>query len=118
MELSPTFSMVCTISASDGVESEKIIRSSHSVQENPEAIQEVKRILHGHSKRLPAVAQERRRIGNRVSCVVDENPDLMFAQKLGSFSNSLISSAQRAGLDAVPCTSTTRMRPVRWGEAC
>ncbi len=37
----------------DGVESEKIIRSSHSVQGNPEAILEVKRILHEHAKSLP-----------------------------------------------------------------
>jgi len=36
----------------DGVESEKIIRSSHSVQGNPEAILEVKRILHEHEKGL------------------------------------------------------------------
>jgi hypothetical protein len=34
----------------DGVESEKIIRSSHSVQGNPEAILEVKRILQEHVK--------------------------------------------------------------------
>jgi len=34
----------------DGVASEKIIRSGHSVQENPEAIQEVKRILLEHLK--------------------------------------------------------------------
>jgi hypothetical protein len=39
----------------DGVESEKIIRSSHSVQGNPEAIQEVKRILHEHAEKLPAL---------------------------------------------------------------
>jgi pimeloyl-ACP methyl ester carboxylesterase len=38
----------------DGVESEKIVRSSHSVQGNPETIQEVKRILHEHAKSLPA----------------------------------------------------------------
>ena len=37
----------------DGVESEKVIRSSHSVQGNPEAILEVKRILHEHAKSLP-----------------------------------------------------------------
>jgi len=29
----------------EGVESEKIVRSGHSVQGNPEAIQEIKRIL-------------------------------------------------------------------------
>jgi hypothetical protein len=34
----------------DGVESEKTVRSSHSVQGNPEAILEVKRILHEHAK--------------------------------------------------------------------
>jgi pimeloyl-ACP methyl ester carboxylesterase len=39
----------------DGVESEKIIRSSHSVQGNPETILEVKRILHEHVKDLPAL---------------------------------------------------------------
>jgi pimeloyl-ACP methyl ester carboxylesterase len=39
----------------DGVESEKIIRSSHSVQGNPETILEVKRILHEHVKGLPAL---------------------------------------------------------------
>jgi len=37
----------------DGVESEKIIHSGHSVQGNPEAILEVKRILHEHAKGLP-----------------------------------------------------------------
>jgi hypothetical protein len=37
----------------DGVESEKIVRSSHSVQGNPETILEVKRILHEHAKSLP-----------------------------------------------------------------
>jgi pimeloyl-ACP methyl ester carboxylesterase len=42
----------------DGVESEKIIRSSHSVQGNPEAIQEVKRILHEHAKGLPALVDK------------------------------------------------------------
>jgi hypothetical protein len=34
----------------DGVESEKIVRSGHSVQGNPEAILEVKRILREHAK--------------------------------------------------------------------
>ncbi|MET0502291.1 MAG: alpha/beta hydrolase, partial [Candidatus Binatia bacterium] len=29
----------------EGVESEKVVRSGHSVQGNPEAIQEIKRIL-------------------------------------------------------------------------
>ena len=38
----------------DGVASEKIIRSGHSVQGNPEAIQEVKRILTEHAKALSA----------------------------------------------------------------
>jgi hypothetical protein len=42
----------------DGVESEKIIRSSHSVQGNPEAILEVKRILHEHEKGLPALNEK------------------------------------------------------------
>jgi triacylglycerol esterase/lipase EstA (alpha/beta hydrolase family) len=36
----------------EGVESEKIVRSSHSVQGNPEAIQEVKRILIEHATEL------------------------------------------------------------------
>jgi Putative serine esterase (DUF676) len=40
----------------DGVASEKIVRSSHSVQGNPETIQEVKRILIEHAKGLPAPA--------------------------------------------------------------
>jgi pimeloyl-ACP methyl ester carboxylesterase len=34
----------------DGVASEKVVRSSHSVQGNPETIQEVKRILMEHAK--------------------------------------------------------------------
>ena len=34
----------------EGVESEKIVRSGHSVQGNPEAIQEIKRILIEHAK--------------------------------------------------------------------
>ena len=34
----------------DGVASEKIVHSSHSVQGNPEAIQEVKRILIEHAR--------------------------------------------------------------------
>ena len=38
----------------DGVASEKVVHSSHSVQGNPEAIQEVKRILIEHAKGLPA----------------------------------------------------------------
>ena len=37
----------------DGVESEKIVHSSHSVQGNPETIEEVKRILIEHLKSLP-----------------------------------------------------------------
>jgi alpha/beta hydrolase family protein len=36
----------------DGVASEKVVRSSHSVQGNPEAIQEVKRILIEHASGL------------------------------------------------------------------
>jgi hypothetical protein len=39
-----------------------------------------------------------------------------FSQNRGSFSSSLTNSAHRAGLDAVPCTSTTGMRPVRCGR--
>lgn len=38
----------------DGAASEKIIRSGHSVQGNPEAIREVKRILLEHAGALPA----------------------------------------------------------------
>jgi hypothetical protein len=38
----------------DGVASEKVVRSSHSVQGNPEAIQEVKRILIEHATGLSA----------------------------------------------------------------
>ena len=38
----------------DGVASEKVVHSSHSVQGNPEAIQEVKRILIEHAKGLGA----------------------------------------------------------------
>ena len=37
----------------DGVASEKIVRSGHSVQGNPEAIQEIKRILIEHARGLP-----------------------------------------------------------------
>ena len=37
----------------DGVESEKIVRSGHSMQGHPETIQEVKRILLEHANRLP-----------------------------------------------------------------
>ena len=36
----------------DGVASEKIVRSAHSMQGNPETIQEVKRILIEHAKNL------------------------------------------------------------------
>jgi triacylglycerol esterase/lipase EstA (alpha/beta hydrolase family) len=36
----------------DGVASEKVVRSSHSVQGNPETIQEIKRILIEHAKGL------------------------------------------------------------------
>jgi len=42
----------------EGVESEKIVRSEHSVQGNPEAIQEVKRILIEHAKGLPALSEK------------------------------------------------------------
>ena len=38
----------------DGVASEKVVRSSHSVQGNPEAIQEVKRILIENVKAIKA----------------------------------------------------------------
>ena len=37
----------------DGVESEKIVHSGHSMQGNPETIQEVKRILIEHTNSLP-----------------------------------------------------------------
>ena len=37
----------------DGVESEKIVHSGHSMQGNPETIQEVKRILIEHAASLP-----------------------------------------------------------------
>jgi pimeloyl-ACP methyl ester carboxylesterase len=37
----------------DGVESEKIVNSAHSMQSNPETIQEVKRILIEHAKKMP-----------------------------------------------------------------
>ena len=37
----------------DGVESEKIVNSAHSMQGNPETIQEVKRILFEHANSLP-----------------------------------------------------------------
>jgi pimeloyl-ACP methyl ester carboxylesterase len=42
----------------DGVASEKIVRSEHSVQGNPEAIQEIKRILIEHAKGLPALSEK------------------------------------------------------------
>jgi len=42
----------------DGVASEKIVHSEHSVQGNPEAIQEVKRILIEHAKGLPALSKK------------------------------------------------------------
>jgi hypothetical protein len=38
----------------EGVESEKIVHSGHSVQGNPEAIQEIKRILLEHAGGLSA----------------------------------------------------------------
>jgi hypothetical protein len=37
----------------DGVASEKIVNSAHSMQGNPETIQEVKRILIEHANSLP-----------------------------------------------------------------
>jgi hypothetical protein len=37
----------------DGVASEKVVRSTHSVQGNPETIQEVKRILMEQARGLP-----------------------------------------------------------------
>lgn len=37
----------------DGVESEKIVHSGHSMQGNPETIQEVKRILFEHAAKMP-----------------------------------------------------------------
>ena len=37
----------------DGVASEKIVHSAHSMQGNPETIQEVKRILIEHANSLP-----------------------------------------------------------------
>ncbi len=43
----------------DGVESEKIVRSGHSVQGNPEAILEVKRILHEHADAGIQAAREK-----------------------------------------------------------
>ena len=42
----------------DGVESEKIVRSGHSVQGNPETIMEVKRILHEHEKTLAGLNEQ------------------------------------------------------------
>jgi hypothetical protein len=38
----------------EGVESEKVVHSGHSVQGNPEAIQEIKRILIEHARGLSA----------------------------------------------------------------
>jgi hypothetical protein len=46
----------------DGVASEKVVRSSHSVQGNPETIQEVKRILIEHARGLSA--QQKASISN------------------------------------------------------
>ena len=37
----------------EGVESELVVRSSHSCQEKPETIEEVRRILHVHLKESP-----------------------------------------------------------------
>lgn len=49
----------------DGVASEKIVRSSHSTQGNPETIQEVKRILFERIKELPALRAGRASSLNR-----------------------------------------------------
>ena len=54
-------------------------------------------------------------VRDRVSGVVEEEPELVALAIAGSFSSSLVISAQRAGLDAVPCTKTTGMRPGRYG---
>ena len=40
----------------DGVESELVVRSGHSVQANPQAIEEVRRILYEHAGIGPALA--------------------------------------------------------------
>jgi len=48
----------------DGVESEKIVHSGHSVQGNPEAIQEVKRILIEHAGGLSTTQRARTSISN------------------------------------------------------
>jgi hypothetical protein len=37
----------------DGVESELVIRSGHSLQDQPEAVEEVRRILLFHARDLP-----------------------------------------------------------------
>jgi len=49
----------------DGVESEKIVRSTHSVQGNPQTIMEVKRILHEHAKNLPPPDKKSTSIANK-----------------------------------------------------
>ena len=41
----------------DGMVSEKIVRSGHSVQSNPEAIQEVRRILHAHAAKASPISK-------------------------------------------------------------
>ena len=46
----------------DGVASEKIVRSGHSTQGNPETIQEVKRILLAHTLEHGAAAQTEARV--------------------------------------------------------
>jgi hypothetical protein len=42
----------------DGVKSEKVVRSGHSVQQNPLAIQEIRRILREHLKTFPDIEME------------------------------------------------------------
>lgn len=49
----------------DRVESEKIVRSGHSVQGNPETILEVKRILHEHAEKLPALVDKSSSTSNK-----------------------------------------------------
>ncbi len=50
----------------DGVASEKIVRSGHSVQGNPEAIQEIKRILIEQANGLPDHKKLASRTQNRI----------------------------------------------------
>jgi pimeloyl-ACP methyl ester carboxylesterase len=46
----------------EGVESEFIVRGNHSAQENPIAIDEVRRILHVHCSRLPSLCTPTQRV--------------------------------------------------------